>query len=231
MHMDYRQDLKKPVESLMRNYQRVILAIIEVMFGCGLAACSTYGLADQLESPGKTQGAGSGSNLINTIFVTQTTFSGNLGGVAGADNLCRNDAANPMGSGNGFWKALISLAGVRVACSTSDCSGSGAAEHLDWVLKANTQYQRPNGTVIGNTNTNGLFIGLLTNTVSTAPGNAFTGLTQNWTVAGTHCISWTSNNMVDQGQSGQTDQSGVIWFSNTALSCDVPSKVLYCVQQ
>ncbi len=194
-----------------------------------MVACQNIGIAEQLESPGKSQGAG--FNLVNTIFVTQTTFNGNLGGVAGADNLCRNDAANPMGSGNGVWKALISVAGVRVACTTSDCSGTGAAEHIDWVLKANTQYQRPNGTVIGNTNALGLFVGLLTNPVSTALGNAFTGLTQNWTVAGTHCLSWTSMNMVDQGQSGQTDQSGVIWFSNTAIGCDVPSKVLYCVQQ
>ena len=34
-----------------------------------------------------------------------------------------------------------------------------------------------------------------------------------------------------KGQSGQTDQTGIIWFSNTAIGCDVPSKVLYCVQQ
>ena len=62
-------------------------------------------------------------------------------------------AANPMGSGNGFWKALISASGQRIACTTSNCSGSGQAEHLDWVLKANTTYYRADKTVIGTTDT------------------------------------------------------------------------------
>jgi len=229
--MDYRQNTKKRVKSRMRNHQTVILAILAVLLCIGLPACNNYGLADQLETPGKTQGLGSGFTLVNTIFVTLATFNGNLGGVAGADNLCRNDAANPMGSGNGFWKALISMTGARVACTTSDCSGSGAAEHLDWVLKANTPYTRADGTPIGATNANGVFVGTLVNSVATNAVVVFTGLTSNWVVAGDNCSGWSSPSIGFNGQTGLGDQTGILWFSNTANGCDVPSKALYCVQQ
>ncbi len=195
------------------------------------AGCQNIGLAEQLESPGKAQG-GSGFNLMNTIFVTQATFNGNLGGVAGADNLCRNDAANPMGSGNGFWKALISASGQRIACTTSNCSGSGQAEHLDWVLKANTTYYRADKTVIGTTDPNGLFVGSISNSVGTTSTVAFTGLTADWALSGDTCNAWTDQNVGSfNGLTGQTNLINQQWYSNTANNCDLPTKALYCVQQ
>ncbi|AFM12781.1 DUF1554 domain-containing protein [Turneriella parva] len=215
----------------MRSYQQSFIAMVLAFALACAAGCNNYGLADQLESPGKTDG-GSGFNLVNTMFVTQTTFNGNLGGVAGADNLCRNDAANPMGSGNGVWKALISANAQRIACTTSNCSGSGAAEHLDWVLKSNTTYYRPDKTVLGSTDANGLFTAPLVATVGTGSAVTFTGLTADWALSGDTCNAWTDQSVGSfNGLTGLSNQTNQQWFSNTANSCDVPTKALYCVQQ
>lgn len=209
------------------GHQRLLI----LLYPLALAHCNSYGLHDKLENPAGLAANATGSNITNRLFVSSGSVAGNFGGIAAADNLCKNDTSNPLGSGNGNWKALLSLAGTRVGCTTSDCTGSGAAEHIDWPLKANTTYFRPDGVTIGTTNVNGLFLGTLTNALDASALVVFTGLTSNWTVAGTHCLSWTSNNMVDQGQTGQADQTGILWFSNTAISCDLPTKRLYCVQQ
>jgi hypothetical protein len=137
-----------------------------------------------------------------------------------------------MGPGNGFWKALISASAQRIACTTSNCSGSGQAEHLDWVLKANTTYYRADKTVIGTTNSNGLFVGPISNSVGTTSTVAFTGLTADWALAGDTCNAWTDQSVGSfNGLTGQTNLTNQQWYSNTANSCDVPSKALYCVQQ
>ena len=194
------------------------------------SACSNYDLADKLKSPGGTK-QGSGNGLVNQIFVTAATLNGNLGGIAGADTLCLTDAANPLGPGNGSWKALLSSAGVRVACTTSNCSGSGAAEHSDWALKANTPYVRPDGTSIGMTTANGIFVGTIANSVTTTSFVTFTGLTSDWAVAGDNCDNWASASIGFNGQTGLSSETGILWFSNTANGCDLATKRLYCVQQ
>jgi hypothetical protein len=65
----------------MRSLQLLVISILVYMLAASQSACNNYGLVDKLESPGKAQG-GSGFSLVNTIFVTQATFNGNLGGVA-----------------------------------------------------------------------------------------------------------------------------------------------------
>ena len=63
----------------------------------------------QMASPTAAAAAATGYSLTNVkrIFTTSTTYSGNLGGIAGADSKCqaRAQAAGLTGS----WKALISV--------------------------------------------------------------------------------------------------------------------------
>ncbi len=97
------------------------------------------------------------------MFFTATNYDGNLGGFTGADAKCNSDASKPAGGGN--YKAFLTDVTTRRSCTTSDCSG-GASEGLDWVLKANTQYTRADGTIIGTTNAGAIFAGAaLTNPV------------------------------------------------------------------
>ncbi|HLD45750.1 MAG TPA: DUF1554 domain-containing protein, partial [bacterium] len=83
-----------------------------------VAASETYVIT--LEEP----------EAVKKIFVTDATYNGNLGGVAGADALCEADANKPA---TGTYKALIVDGVARVACTTANCGG-GAGENIDWVL-------------------------------------------------------------------------------------------------
>lgn len=66
------------------------------------------------KAPGLTSGGGSILGL--RIFISDTT-DGNIGGVAGADNLCNSSAASRGLSGT--YKAIIT-ASTRIACTTAN---------------------------------------------------------------------------------------------------------------
>ena len=60
------------------------------------------------------------------FFVTSTTHSGNLGGLAGADAECQRLAA-AVGAGNGTWRAYLSTFGspTEPAVNARDRIGNG----------------------------------------------------------------------------------------------------------
>lgn len=165
------------------------------------------------------------SNPPGIIFFTTATTSGNTGGIPGADVLCNSDASKPANTGT--YKALISLAGVRVASVTADM-GDG---QVDWVLRPNTVYTRPDGTVIMTTNSASIrvFGPNLTNAIGTSVNPTWTGLNTDWTAAG-GCANWTD------GSGGPFGRYGVI-NANTLASINGGNQVcssaanMYCVQQ
>ena len=84
---------------------------------------------------------------------------------------------------------------TRRACLSASCATSGTLEHIDWVLVPNTRYIRADGsTVIGTTDTNGLFTFPLTNSylafADATPG-IWTGLTNEWQGTSYACNHWT----------------------------------------
>lgn len=106
----------------------------------------------------------SASSSSKKMFVTSSTYDGNLGGITGADAKCQSDSNKPS---TGTYKALIVDGETRIACQTANCSG-GASENQNWVLKPNTAYVRTDGTAIGTTNSAGIFASALTNAVSSS---------------------------------------------------------------
>ncbi len=150
------------------------------------------------------------------IFVTASTYDGNPGGASGAD-------ANYPGSWT--YKAFIVDGTNRIASVTSN-SGDG---QVDWVLKANTDYTRLDGTAIMTTNANSIFVfGTLTNSFASSDTGYYTGLWSYWSVVTTaHCSSWTSNSGASSARLGdQTSTSsssiqafGVICSSIQNLVC------------
>ncbi len=122
------------------------------------------------------------------IFVYTETI-GNMGGVAGADNICDTQAG---GKGlSGTYKAFL-IANTRRACSSANCSG-GISENLDWVLQPSTNYYREDGTtLVGTTNASAIFNLPLTNSMEVAGSFIWTGLRQDWTNE-TNCLNWTSD--------------------------------------
>ncbi len=171
------------------------------------------------------------NSTTKRIFVTATTYTGNLGGVTGADAKCAADTNKPS---NGTYKALISDGTARIACTTANCSG-GATEHTGWVLSASKQYTRADGTVIGTTNSAGIFdfTTTLTSAVSTTTANVWTGLEQNWTSSTNDCVDYTSaagpgGNYSAIGNTNATDATAI--KKTLASGCE-NSYALYCVEQ
>ena len=164
-----------------------------------------------------------GSGTTKRIFVTANTFNGSFGSVAAADTLCGVDANKP---GAGTYKAMIVDTGGTRTASVSPNVGDGQG---NWVLAANTTYIRTDGTVIFTTNANALFVfGTMTNAISTAFFNVWTGLNSDWTTAANTCTDWTS--AVSNGNSGwanYTDNQSMIAGTNACGG----SFALYCVEQ
>lgn len=187
------------------------------------AACSNYSLRDQLENPG-----GAGSNLSTlTIFVTASTYAANLN-VAGPDNICQQDLANPKGPGNGTWRALLGYT-TRRACSTANCGG-GATENLNWALRPNQSYARPDRTYIGRTGESSLFILPLAAGFSPVPGTkAWSGIDTNW-LNSLVCSDWITTSGATSGMRAAADAVTIAAISEAAEICS-SSLALICVEQ
>ena len=163
------------------------------------------------------------------IFVTASNFDGNLGGIAGADSACMSDTNYP---GTGTYKAML-VDGTNRVATVTDNTGDG---QVDWVLYANTDYVRADGTTpIMTTDANGLFVfGTLTNSVSTTAGSVWTGLLSSWvTHTNSHCTAWTSNSGAVNGTYGDATSTSNFGFAIASEStlCSDATLSLYCVQQ
>lgn len=184
----------------------------------------------------KLVSGGTASNKY--IFLTVGTYNGNLGGIAGADTKCQTEKtsnfANVPGAATEY-KAFIVDGVTRIACTTSNCGG-GILENVDWVLKANTDYYRLDGSIdtkIFTTNASGIvdFNGgasLLTAIDSNASTAWWTGLDTDWVAAGIDCVSWGGGGTGFKGNGGNT---GVTSVSNLTNNCGLAPAKLLCVRQ
>ena len=167
------------------------------------------------------------------IFVTSTTFVGNLGGITGADLKCMNDANFP---GTGIYKALL-VDGV----SRSSPLGS----NVDWVLKPLYNYYNSGGALSFTANTQGIIpTGNLQNPIITSNARQiWTGLLADWTDATytQNCQRWsmdddgTSTLMGTVGRVGSSilSVSTTIFESSSIVCANAPanSKSLLCIEQ
>lgn len=168
------------------------------------------------------------------IFVTSDTTRGDIDGIAGADDFCESDANYP---GTGTYKALIvDPEGDRVACTTANCDG-GLGEHVNWVLAANTEYRRMDGvTVIGTTNSSGLFPFPLENEIGVGSKFVWTGLKDSpaWVADGDNsCSGWTEDEdeifgLAGSAKAGVTNAAALL--NGKRLNCHT-KRHLYCVEQ
>ena len=177
------------------------------------------------------------------IFVSTTTL---VGGAANSavtrfDNICQTDA-NTLGIGHDgrtkykamFYQGSTSNGATqRLPCLTGFC-GNGAGEAVNWVLEANRQYVRTNGTVIGTTDANRLLPFPLTNAISATSQTIWTGMTETWARSTidnqNNCQFFQSNSASDvsyTGDAGSTTETAI--YSGTT-ACDQAAR-LVCVEQ
>jgi uncharacterized protein DUF1554/chitobiase/beta-hexosaminidase-like protein len=162
------------------------------------------------------------------IYVTASTYDGNLGGTTGADAKCMSDANYP---GSGTYKALL---GTGTTLTRISSAGDGAsASETDWVLQPSTTYTRLDSTVIGTTTPASLFTFNLSNAFTATGGvTSWSGLAPGWEAySGADCVGWTTNSVSDIGGSGSSDALGSTAIaSNPSAACNNLYS-LVCVSQ
>jgi hypothetical protein len=190
--------------------------------------CNNYNLRDRLENPGGAQTGLASCGSDCRIFVTASTYDGNLGGAQGADNKCNSDPARPQGTTN--WKALISATPERTACTSANCS-TGLVENFNWVLRPNTLYRRLDGQIIGTTNGSAIFVFPLQNAMDSNSYDVWTGLLNSWIQYNPYnCSNWKSNSGFESGRSGMSDYMTGYAIDYGDLPCSNLHS-LYCVEQ
>lgn len=154
------------------------------------------------------------------VFVTSTTYNGNLGGLAGADAKCQ-ERANAANLG-GTWKAWL-----------SDSSTSATTR----LYHSEIPYKRLDGTIIAN-NWADLTDGSIQNKIMLSENQSFIQTAYSWT--GTrangetdpndpNCINWTSS--TDNGSYGNNYYTDNRWsIGGIGYPC-APLVHLYCFEQ
>ncbi|MCB1178115.1 MAG: DUF1554 domain-containing protein [Leptospiraceae bacterium] len=159
------------------------------------------------------------------MFVTNSSFNGNLGGISGADTRCMGDTNKP--SGGSTYKAFL-------WASSADTRGWPGT---DWVLKADYNYRRPSdNALIFKTNSNSNFIE--TNYSNALDGSAeqvWTGSTTSWsgdTIK--QCNDWQSSSASPVvgivGRIGTGNTTTNTTLSENSVGCDQLRKLI-CVEQ
>lgn len=180
---------------------------------------------------GGGNGGGSGGGSTNPTVVTQaygylfsTTATTNgafawtgsyPGDITKGDDLCATEATSRGLSGT--FKAVLGETSLR---------GIGN----DWVLKKNAEYRRPDGTVIGTTDSNGAFVFPLTNAIENPGQNVWTGLSSATAISsGAICSGWSDNSFMSNGRIGDTGASSSLAISKSSETCD-SSYALLCAE-
>jgi Protein of unknown function (DUF1554) len=162
---------------------------------------------------------------VKRVFVTSTTYTGNLGGLAGADAKCQERATAAGLSGT--FKAWLSAAGT----------GNSAAERL---TPATVPYVRVDGAQVA-ANFTDLVDGLLAAPISLdefgAPfvlNTVWTGTRPDGSSAPDTCASWTDDSFpsINQGEIGRPGATGATWTSGETRGCGgVILRPIYCIEQ
>src|SRR5690606_10700965 len=140
------------------------------------------------------------------VFVTSTTWRGNLGGLSGADSKCQA-RANAAALG-GSWRAWAS-AGSN-SPNTRFVKPTTGYARLDGLQAAQTWNDLTDNTIdvpINRNEYNG-FVG---------DADVWTGTTGAGNPTGTDCKDWTDSTILRQGDEGRTFLTNVEWTHHMPL--------------
>jgi hypothetical protein len=158
------------------------------------------------------------------VFVTNSSYSGNLGGVTGADSVCQS-LASGIGLGSGTWRAIISDTTIS-AVSRLDFNW-GTLKRLDGIVVANGWNDLWDGTIQNPIN--------ISETGGTINGAVMTATSSNGTTSATiaknhSCNNWTQASSDEQpnlGNSGISTSAWVRWQDSVYSGC---SNRIYCFE-
>ncbi len=159
-----------------------------------------------------------------TVFITSSTFKGNLGGLAGADDKCQAEADGP---------ASIVPSGTYLAW-LSDGTDSPDTRFT----KSSHPYILPDGTKIAEDFTD-LTDGSILHKINSDPTGKPLGLQLFWTGTKSNgttsqyivtCAGWTSLPAAVRGVDGSTLKTSTLWSARGTRECGVSLR-LACFQQ
>lgn len=161
------------------------------------------------------------------IFMTAAKYpTGQLTPTSNADSLCNLERP----AGRGTFKALIA-SGDRFACTSNNCSSSGAAENQDWVMEANRTYENKNAQILWTTNAAGIVV--LNGAHPAIDANSlefvWTGFDDGW-MTSDNCFDWTTASGADIGRIGASESTDVGTWSKFNYACEEVAPI-YCVEQ
>ncbi len=165
------------------------------------------------------------------VFVTSLEYTGNLGGLNGADTKCQ-ERANIANLG-GVWKAWLSA-------STPNGDARSRLNHSEY------QYKLIDQTIIAN-NWVDLTDQLLLNPINlTETGQIINNVSNKWNVwtntstsgsiydtqLNLTCSNWTSESSTITGRGGSTIEKDIRWTASefAGHACNIPHR-LYCFEQ
>jgi hypothetical protein len=157
------------------------------------------------------------SSLWN-VFVTSQSYTGNLGGLSGADYKCQTlawAAGRP-----GEYKAWLSTSSVHAKNRIPE----GRYVLFNMAAVAMSKTDLTDGTI-----QNAINRDEWGNLLQYAPYTVFTGTLANGTGSGQYCQNWQSSSPGSNGRAGFSSKTDKNWTSYTNNPCDVPFR-LYCFQ-
>jgi len=165
----------------------------------------------------------------NLVFVTKGTYTGNLGGLGGADAICRTSATDAGLGGN--FRAWLS-----VFFSGPDDTETPTTRFNVLPLGP---YFMLNGDIVAD-NFADLLDGSINSFITISedgvfvpfPGSVWTGTRTFGSADSDDCDNWTTDSGAVLGRSGTVDEIDSRWTFNTAaiIDCSTPLR-LYCFQQ
>ena len=180
--------------------KKVLLASLVVACGC---------------SGDSSPSSPSSNNPLSFFVTSQTSVTGNLGGLAGADATCQR-LADAVGQGNRFWRAYLSVerdaTNNNQATNARDRIGTGPWHNANGALIANNVAE-----LHSRSGDASLFIdergqrvnGQWTGSPTPIQHDILTGSNADGTLmAGFTCADWTSSATTAVGQVGHSDGMG-----------------------
>lgn len=180
---------------------------------------------------------GSSGSSVNSgyvrMFVTSTTYDGNLGGIAGADAKCQARAA--AASLGGTWKAIISDSTTSAKSRMTNRTKPvfNLAGFLVWNPSVPLMFSSDSSTTTGappwGTAANLANEPEITELGTTVSTSVWTGSYSTGLVYGTHCSNWTSNSSGVSGGYGNPAYKTTNWILQGSVACS-NSYRLYCLE-
>lgn len=203
----------------MQFHSRNWIYLLTLSATLALSSCGMeLGWPEQKASEGQDS---KDSTVKLRIFVSKATTNGQIGSgsIGQADSFCEQDENKPD---TGTYRALLADSTNRVALPI--------AQRKDWVLEAKRTYIRPDGTVIGTTNTNGVLPFPLKAAISTENLSVWTGIGGGAWTSGLSCGNWAKDESAVSGVFGYSDRIVGEALAGGTSSCEI-ARHLYCVEQ